>query len=460
MTIPRRARSHATSIVALLTLALLALFALVACGGDDGTTSTPSGSAAAATSTDETSTATLVETDRLVVADYQASIVYVYAVPGYELIATFEGVRMEDHAGFLTLDDGRVLFVDRASSELVALDIAAATPEIVDRVGIPGRAIHLAVDPDLQHVAVSTSAGDDNSGRDAISVFALADFAPVAEVTVTTAEPGVILGRDVILHRDGAERGRMESFSLASAREGNTTPASFVDVGAWGHGEAFGAGHAYVATDEGLEKLHLHDDEVEHEGVIPWDVDGRSGGRAYYVRVVGSERPYLWSYLRAQASDAWGDWTNDIYVVDLETGDAHRHPLGNGLAFRLAVSDSRVMYARMHPDGYVAHIVDADPHSDTFMQVLHQVALTTPTQAPSSDASMDAVWASPGRPIAALTPDGTVGFVSRGGDGIIDVIDVAAGSVTQEIQLPTSLDGGGYLAVARLGVPVADGNGR
>lgn len=410
--------------------------------------------------TEVSTTSAAGDNDRLIVADYEGSTIYVYSVPEYELLATLEDVRMEDHAGFLPLDDGRILFADRASSELVALDFAAPTPAIDARAAIPGRAIHLAVDPDREYVAVSTAAAESGTSENAITLIDLGDFTVAGQVELESAEPGVILGPGAVIHRDGEEQGKVESFALADVTTGGANVASTAEVGAWGHGEAFGSGHAFVATDDGLEMLHVSGADLKHEGVIPWDVDGREGGRAYYARVVDDESPHLWSYLRNQESDTWGEWENDIYVVDLTSGQAHRAPLGNGLAFRLAVSDTRALYARMHPDGYVAHIVDADPDSESFMATLHEIELAMPTQAPAADDDLETVWFSPGRPITAVTTDGAIGFVSRGSDGIVDVIDTHDGSIVHEIELPTSLDGGGYLAAARLGSPVVDTLGR
>lgn len=46
-----------------------------------------------------------------------------------------------------------------------------------------------------------------------------------------------------------------------------------------------------------------------------------------------------------------------------------------------------------------------------------------------------------------VTPDGSLGFVTQGGDGIVTVLEPRSSELTGSIETPSGLDGGGYLAV-------------
>jgi hypothetical protein len=65
----------------------------------------------------------------LVVADQNEAMLYVYDVPDHELVAEFDGLEVNDHTGFLSLPDGRVLFVDDAAQELVVLEVGNGEAE-------------------------------------------------------------------------------------------------------------------------------------------------------------------------------------------------------------------------------------------------------------------------------------------------------------------------------------------
>lgn len=446
---PTRPAHHVGA--ALGTAAVLALTACSGTAGGTGSTTAPATTAATFSASSDA--------ERLVVADPAASAVHAYSVPEHELLGTLEGVAVADHAGFVQLEDGRLLAANTEPPELLALDVTGPRPEIVGRVDLPGAAVHIAADPEAGLVAVSTSPAADGADG-GVTVVDLASFEPRGSVAVATEEPGIAFAEGGLLHRDGAEDGHLELLPLDDVLDGDGEAAATTSVGAYGHGEAVVDGHLLLATNAGLERYHVEPEHLEAETAVPWAADGSDWGRAYYLRVVGDDEQHVWSYVRDQSSASWADWRNDVFVLPAGADVARRAPLGGGLAFRFAVAEDRVLFARMHPDGYVAHVVDADPASPTFLTSLHSIPLPVPSQAPSREDDMEAVWASPGRPIAALTGAGDVGYVSRGGDGVIDVLDTDAGTVTGTIDVPTSLDGGGYLVVARPGTELVDQLGR
>ena len=94
-------------------------------------------------------------------------------------------------------------------------------------------------------------------------------------------------------------------------------------------------------------------------------------------------------------------------------------PLATGVVGRGGVSETLAVYPNIAPDGDFAILVDADPDSATFRDVIARIALDRLTDGP--------VVGSPtaGRQSrhAAITPDGGLAFVTHGGDGLISVID-------------------------------------
>ena len=398
---------------------------------------------------------------RLIVADAVAGGLSVYSAPDWALVATLPDLTFADHPGYVALPDGRVLFTT-PENKFIVLDAAAQAPTVVSSVALPGTAIHLAVDSTFSYVVVSTMADEESgSGATTLTLIDLATLATTVQ-PVNSGEPGVLVGDGVILHRDGSELGRLQAFALAGFGLHDPEAAPFIDIGAWGHGEAFVHGHAFVATDDGIDIVHVEEDRLEHEALLPWDVSGRTGGRAYYMRAGAGGN--LWSYLRIVpdpsadgAWDNWQDWQNDAYVIDTQNEEALRFDLGPGLVYRLALSSNYALYPRLHPDGDEAILVDADPASATFAQVVARIPIPAAGDAPQAGV---APWDSAGRRITGITPDGVWGFVSSGGDGLVHVIDTAAQMIVGQIETPTPLNGGGYLIVTQPGQPLLDTVGR
>ena len=126
--------------------------------------------------------------------------------------------------------------------------------------------------------------------------------------------------------------------------------------------------------------------------------------------------------------------------------------LAPGVVFRFALAGNLALFFAMTPAGDQAILVDADPASATFGQTLTTIPLASLSNGPQAGESP---WEAESR-IAALTPDGATGFISHGGDGVISVIDTQAGVVSQQLAVPTSLAGGGYMIAVNEGVPFVD----
>lgn len=447
MTFHRRA----ALVVALATTA-------AACADDDADVEAAATPTTEATATTEAVAPTVdAEGDSfLVVADPEAHAIHVYDTDDHDLIGTVDDVHLAEHPGFVPLIDGRVLFTDGDHDELIVLD--PATAEIESRTPLGGAAVHLAVDPDQHFAAVSTSDADG---------FTLVDLehGDVVDVPLTTGEPGIAFGGEPlsVLHRND-EPGRVEAFPVEALLDGDLEPAAHVDIDPLGHGEVVTAAgeRLGVATDAGVELVDLGAGGPTYAGSVPWDQGDRTGGRGYFFRL-GPEGTHAFSYLRIvpepqddAALAAWERWGNDLYVADLEAATATRVELGPGLVYRFALSEDRAFYVRMHPDGDVLHVVDADPASGDFATVVDEVPLAPLAAAPVAGADP---WEAESRRVAARG-DGRRAYVSNGGEGTVSVIDVAAGEVTDTIEVPTPLHLGGYLVAIDPDVPTIDGVGR
>jgi Zn/Cd-binding protein ZinT len=398
---------------------------------------------------------------RLIIADTNAGGLSIYDIPEWTLVAEFPDLTFADHPGYIVLPDGRVLFTTQ-ENELIVLDAASATPAVVGSVALPGTAIHLAVDPNLAFAVVSTLHDEEaGAGEDTLTMIDLATLQATAQ-PIQTGEPGVLIGDGVLLHRDGGEIGRLQAFALENFGTHDPEGIAYVDIGAYGHGEAIVNVHAYIATDDGIDIVHIDGDQLDHESVLPWNVSGREGGRGYYMRA--DAHGNLWSYLRIVANpeddaawENWQDWQNDGYLIDTRAQEALRFELGPGLVYRMALSSKYALYSRLHPDGDEAILVDADPASATFAQIVARISLPATTAAPVAGV---APWEAAGQRITGITPDGTWGFVSGGGDGIVHVIDTQTQAIIDRIETPTALNRGGYLLVVQPGQPVVDTVGR
>lgn len=386
----------------------------------------------------------------LLVADPQAAVLYVYALPELAQVATFENVKLGEHAGFLPLPDGRVLFVDEGAGELVVLALQDE-PEIIGRapVGVP--ASHIAVDEGLTYAAT----GSDEAGK-TLTLVDLETFESTS-VSVDGSDPGLALGGEPLTLYHRHPEGRLEAYAVADLLAGRTEPAATVETDTGGHGEAIShrLNRVYIAADHGVEVLEASAEGLAGRSRLPYAASGREGGRAYFVRVTDS---HLYSYLRIVESEdqPWQEWQNDLYVADLETEEVTRVPLAPGLVFRFGLSEPYALFFNVHPEGDFAYLVDVDSASETFHEVVAEIPLAPLTNAPQPDTSP---WEAEARR-ATITPDGRWGFVSHGGDGLVSVIDTEAREVVRTLTVPTPLSGGGYLLAVGPDTPFTDTVGR
>lgn len=407
----------------------------------------------------------------LIVADPVAEKLYVYHLPTLELAAEFEGLRLGTHAGFLPLKGDRVLFVheenlEEGEGELIVLKLnLRGQPAIIGRAPVGAPASHIAVHPKMTY----TVAGSDDEERK----LSIVDLRPLSStaydtlafVSIDSLDPGVAIGGTppVVYHRfinEDFTAGRLEAFPLANLLAGDFTPTGQVSLETPPHGEVIShkLKRFCSAIVEGFACTDIVGDSLLPGGLLPYDTAERSGGQAFFARLADDQR-FLYSYLRdSTTGDTWPEAQNDAYIADLQSNQVTRLPLGPGWLFRFALSKRFALYNIVHPDGNAAHLLDTNPRSAAFLQVVATIPLDPPSI--PLDPNIPAFQQGHAARRTAITPDGRWGFVSHGGEGVISVIDTAAEQVTRKLEIPTSLEGGGYLVAVQPRMKLGDTIGR
>jgi hypothetical protein len=410
--------------------------------------------AATGTVTAQTPEAVPATEGQLIVADPAAAAIYIYSTPGHELIGTLEETTLNDHAGFLVLPDQRLLYVDSVSNELVAVQLNAQNgPAVVGRVPVPAGVSHFAVDPSATYAVVGSA-----SEHAPLNLVDLRSYT-IRPIDVEAGEAGVMIGSDplTLFHRNDV-LSQVESYPIDAIVTGSTTPTGVVPTGAFGHGEAIShsLGKLVMATDDGLDIVAIDGDRLAYETTLPWEASGREGGRAYFMRLTADGSTAV-SYIADRGeTDPWGEWKNDLYLADLVTHEVTRVELGNGIVYRFGLANDSAIFFTQHPDGDRALIVDLKPGSATYGEIVSTIPLPALSAAPGPD---DDPWTSESR-IATISPDGSLGYISAGGDGQILVIDIATGEIVDTIATPSSLHRGGYILATQPGASFADTIGR
>jgi YVTN family beta-propeller protein len=413
--------------------------------------------------------ATQAADTHLVVGDVAAGHVYVYSVPKYELLANFENIVVGSHSGVIALPDGRVLMPDERNKQLAVIKLDdSKAPQIVARVPMPIPLADIqgwgAVSPDLGHY-FSVSLGD--SEIELLTIVDLTTYTP-KQLKVNTGDPAgelhVAVGGDpavVILHMGTETATYPLSTLLASGTaqsdliNGKVLPSSKIPVGQGGHSDSFSTqlGIWTGTTLRGMEVARLTGGRLVDAGVISWNVDGLNGGRNARERMTADGR-HVFGPLNAPAPSPaeWASVQVDLHWANLADRTGRRISLATGVVGRGGVSEKLAVYPNVSPNGDFAILLDVNPRSETFRDVVARVPLDRLSDGPvvgSSTAGRQARH-------AAITPDGALAFVTHGGDGLISVIDTATKRVVDRIKTPTPLRGGGYIIAPTLGAPVLE----
>jgi len=379
----------------------------------------------------------------LAVGDTTAGALHIYALPDLTLVGTIDDVAVQAHAGFLPLANGELLFVDESAHRLVTVGVVDDEAVITHEIALPGTSVsHIAVDSDHGHVAaVGTDAQDSP-----IFLIDLDAWEGTKVALPEAGEVGLFLTHDNLFHRNDATS-EIEAYTLEQLAAGDVTPISTVDIGTGGHGESISADGAtlYTATDDGIDVVAWDGEALTYLTTYAWATDDRSGGRGYFQRL-SLDGAHVVSYTadRTAPETDWTTWANDVFLANTTTHEVTRTPLGDGYTYRFALTPDAALFYVLGETGDSAVIVDLATDSPTFGQVRATIALDPQTTGPKPGIS---IYETNQYRSLAATPDGTLGFVSQGGDGIVTVIDLAAGEIHDAIAVPTTLDGGGYLGV-------------
>ncbi|GMU39955.1 MAG: hypothetical protein AMXMBFR23_08210 [Chloroflexota bacterium] len=446
---------------ALLGIAALTALALgAACSSDGDTTAADAAATAAVTVAAAADTATAATPapapeGYLVVADPAEERLYVYGLPGGDLLTDMDHVVLSAHTGTLVLPDGRFLYIDDHEHQLRVLDLKAeGGPRDAGSAAIPGDQAWSAVDPEGRYYAGSRR----DDAKATISVIDLATMQR-ADIEIDAAglngEPHVALGGSpaTVYAYIG---GTLSSYFVADVMAGNTTPANTLEIGGGAHSQVLARGTLYTSLPERLDAVKVNGVRFGERSEIPWNVDDREGGRNGRMRL-SYDGGYIYGAVAASVpAEEWANRVNDVHIADLATGEAKRFELAPGIVGRFSLSQPYALFYNIHPDGDAAYLLDVKPGSATFQEIVARIPLEALTDGPKAGESASGKNARGG----TITPDGRWAFVSHGGDGRISIIDTATKAVVGSIETPTALRGGGYLASWTPGTPLMDAFGR
>lgn len=390
----------------------------------------------------------------LLVGDSETETLTVYNATDYSVIETIDGVVMNSHAGTIPLADGSVLLVDDAASRLLHIEVHGNHLHIHET-SVPGQVAHIAVDSDHAHYcAVGTSSDDEYQ----LHLVDLETWDVVSLEIPDAGEVGLMMTHDHLFHRN-SNLNRVEAYNVSDLRDGNVSLLSHLDIGTFGHGEAINeeTGELFMLTDDGVDIAYWNEPNLEFGKTLDWPGND-APGRGYFCRLINDGR-HLLTYTsdRSAPETEWTTWINRVVIYDIVTDETIITPLPDGYTFRYSLADNMAMFTVIGASGDEAIAVDIDPESETFGQAISTTSLESMT---GGSAAGDAFYERGAYRAAAVLPGGETGFISRGGDGVVDVINPLRGEIISTIPHSSPLSGGGTLAVFGSAIPFADTIGR
>ncbi|MBK3589631.1 hypothetical protein JHN49_40685, partial [Streptomyces sp. MBT57] len=259
---------------------------------------------------------------RLLVADQVAGRISLLDLPDGDERAALHHRHLAEHAGFLALPDDLLACVDDRAGELLVLDPYGpdtGRPLVRRRIPVAVPAEHLAAAPGGRHLAVTTGLGRNEEAWTGLLTavdLGAPDGAVAVRVRGRTGEPGVtVLGGPsplvVLRHREPGELLVHRHRDLMAAPPSCPPAEPVRRIGlpdADGHGDAHDpvTGRVFAAAGSGVHRVRHDGEALTAEPPLPWDADGRTGGRGYYLRLDPVRRT-LWSCVRGGPT-APGQW--------------------------------------------------------------------------------------------------------------------------------------------------------
>ena len=390
----------------------------------------------------------------LLAGDSETKTLTVYSVPDHTVIEVIEGVVVNSHAGTIPLPDGSVLLVDDEARQLLHIEIHGDHAH-VHTAAVPGTVAHIAIESDHAHYcAVGTSGEDEHQ----LHLVNLESWAVTSLALPDAAEAGLMLTHDTLFHRN-SHLNRVEAYNLTDLAEGNVEMLSYVDIGTAGHGEAINAetGELFILTDDGVDIVYWDEPALTFGKTLPWPAS-EPASRGYFCRLINNGS-HLLTYTsdRSAPETEWNTWKNRVVIYDIITGDPMVAELPDGYTFRFNLADAVATFTVIGGDLDRLVTIDLDAASATFGQVVSTVSLP----AMSGGATVGEAFYELGAfRASAILPDGSAAYVTRGGDGVIEVIDPLGGETVEVVAHASPLTGGGTLAVFGGAVPFTDTIGR
>lgn len=387
---------------------------------------------------------------QIVVADQRAGRLDLLDPASGRLSELSSASVLAEHAGVLPLADGSFAYADDDAGAVLIADPARAEALASVPAAIPAE--HLAVSPDGTRMVLTSGLGANMEAfSDQVTVLTLREGQwRSRRFRCRTGEPGAAaLDSGMVLrHR---EPGAIEFIPWSAVdAAGPHVPAlrgeACEDVSDMAHGDALDpvTGLFYTASERGVESFTVEGAgargrDAQGGRPVPRGVLPTSAGRAFFLRFCGQRRQ-LATTLRGGPADPkrWAEWTNAVWVADLETGCTRETEIGPGLVFRCALTRSAVVVTRVHPDGDELVTVSREDGS-----VLARRPLEPMEHGPQPGREP---WDAADRRAVAADPHGERAAVTRGGHGEVLLVDLLGGGPDVLVRTPGPLSDGGHLA--------------
>lgn len=453
----------------------------------------------------------------LMVSDGGAHKVHFYRVPGMKLTGTLNGVTLGSsadpaatpmHGGAIALPDGRILVNDETQQKTLAIELDGdGVPHIVQSVAskLGGEAPWTAVDPSFRYYAVTSNGGGTvdppplpggfQTGTEFLNLIDLKTFKNT-QIEIHVNNKGEDLtpffgGKPLTLFA-GVGGGEMRAYPVDRLLNGNKTPTGSTTMGPNSHGgfsspetgrigittgpqpPVLGTGATATPNPDNL-GMNVFDivctpknctkPALANGLTVPWNADGLTLSKGNRVRMMADGAHVLTPLnvdLTPGILDDWQDVRLDAHVTNLRRDTARRINVGFGASSRgFPVSKKYAVepvIRPLEPGGRDRlKIIDIRPGSPTYLEIVRSVKLKQMTQGPV--AGIAPTFPTYERRFAAITPNGRYAFVSRGGDGKVDMVDTSNGDVTT-VNVPTALSGGGHIDAFQIGFTPFDLSGR
>lgn len=415
------------------------------------------------------------------------------------------------HGGAIVLPDGRIIVNDESQQRTMAIKLnAAGVPSIVNSVSsrLGNEAPWTAVDPLFRYYAVASNGGGLSPGTEILNLINLRTFKNTQiEIPMKgeTEDLTPFFGGNPLTLFAGVGGSEMRAYNVAALLKGNATPTGTFTMGPNSHGGFSSPLTGTIGITTGPQPPNLGEGtgqtpnpdnlgmdvfdvacgpircnspfsfvfpcvftlctSLENRVTVPWNADGLTLSKGNRVRVM-ADGAHIMTPLNVDLTPGiatdWKDVRLDAHVTDLVTKTPRRINVGTGASSRgFPVSQTYAVEPIIRPKvpggKDQLKIIDVRPKSPTYLQIVRTVDLDQMTNGPVD--GVEPTYPTYERRFAAITPDGRYAFVTRGGEGKVDMVDTATGAVTF-IDVPSSLTGGGHITAFQVGRIPWDLSGR